>query len=162
MRPPHSLLILWQHFGFLSSWVRPLFEAIFFSDQRFQNRYFPMTWQFWQITGQCLVFPPGLRGILTVAHKISFICSVITNYQRGEFIRPSTALYFCSRRGYELHCVPDVRIVLNEHWTSSPFSCSLENRCDKTSFYSLVVFLACTLLAQVVLTVRSGVPGIVQ
>ena len=104
LRPPHSLLILWQHFGFLSSWVRPLLEAIFFSDRRFQNRYFPMTWQFWQITGQCLVFPPGPRGILTVAHKISFICSAITNYQRGEFIRPSTALYFCSRQGYELHC----------------------------------------------------------
>ena len=33
-------------------------------------------------------------------------------------------------------------------------SCYDENRCDKTSWYSLFTFTACTLIAQVVLTLR--------
>lgn len=51
--------------------------------------------------------------------------------------------------------IPDVRIAICGPWMPSPFSPSRENRCDKTAFYSILTFVICTLLAQVVLTARS-------
>ena len=39
---------------------------------------------------------------------------------------------------------------------SSPSSPPYENRCDKTAWYSNLMYISCTLLAQVMLTLRFG------
>lgn len=45
-------------------------------------------------------------------------------------------------------------MTINDPWTSSPFSPYYENRCKKTAWYSLAMFVFCTLVAQMVLTLR--------
>ena len=50
-----------QFFGFLSLYViLSRFEIVVLSDRRHQNRYLPITWQVWQLTGQFLTSPVGV------------------------------------------------------------------------------------------------------
>ena len=67
------------------------FEVSFFSDQLFQNRYFPMAYQIWQLAGWCLISLPGLweytnhctpnhsdiQSAITIGHKCELCSSQI-------------------------------------------------------------------------------------
>ena len=64
--------------------------------------------------------------------------------------------------GSDVPCVPGVRSAIDGSRVSLPFSRSRENRCEKTAWYPLFIFAICTLLAQVVLTLRFGAFPVVQ
>ena len=55
-----------------------------------------------------------------------------------------------------LNGIPGVRFAVDGPDVWSLFSSSHENRCDKSLWYADLVFVICTVLAQVVLTLRSG------
>ena len=52
-----------QFFGFFLLYaILSRFEIAVLSNRRRQNRYLPVTWQFWQIIGQSLTSPVGPWG----------------------------------------------------------------------------------------------------
>ena len=59
-------------------------------------------------------------------------------------------------------CVPGVRITIHGPRMAPPFSQCCGNRCDRVAWYAFFTFATCTLLAQVVLTLRLGAIFVVQ
>lgn len=133
------------------------YPTTLFSDGRLQNRYFPVTFQFWQLGGRCLTSLLKLRGVMTNARRITVAYGPQSQLSTMvSFIWQIKAFY--SQRGHAgVHRVLDVRMSAGGLWIPPQFLSSHENRCQETSWYPLVVFLVCTSVAQVVLTTRSGV-----
>lgn len=66
------------------------------------------------------------------------------------------ALDFFRQRGHGTHVMLGVRIASGRSYMSSPFSPFRDYSCEKTAWYTIFMFIVCTLLAQVVLTLRFG------
>ena len=107
------------------------------SDGRRQNRYFPMSYQVWLFASQSFISPPG-------------------PWKGADNLRPNhSGLYPTLQHG-------SVRITVVTGWISSTYSRPHKNSCNQTAFYPILAFVICTLLAQVVLTIRSGTLVMVQ
>ena len=147
-----------QHFGFLFLWVTSIRPQIAtFPDRTSQTRYFPMTFQFWLLAGQYSASPHGFREwryFDRCLHHLqhSVIWSAIAVHHESESY---TTQVHVGPRSRKFATPAGVRAISYE-FRILLFSCPHGNSCEKTAWYTIFMFVICTLLVQVVLTLRFG------